>query len=117
MFPGIVIGFVVAGRDGLLIGGMIAAAFAPSPSDLMGRRALGNDSAIALVLTVIRGRHHMSSARQSNYVGQARTSLLFGAGACLTVTDSDVAVDIDVALLATLRMVDVRAQPAVSRAR
>lgn len=104
VFPGIVIGFVVAGRDGLLIGGMIAAALGAVALTLIGRRALGNDSAIALVLTVMFAVGIIVVSRQSNYVGQLE-ELLFGR--LLTVTESDVAVTVAVALLATLAMVAV----------
>jgi len=53
VFPGIVVGFAIAGRDGLLVGGMVAAALGAVALTLIGRRALSNDSAIALVLTVM----------------------------------------------------------------
>jgi len=104
VFPGIVIGFAIAGRDGLLIGGMIAAALGAVALTLIGRRALSNDSAIALVLTVMFAVGVIVVSRQSNYVGQLE-ELLFGR--LLTVTESDVVVTAVVSLVALVAMLAV----------
>jgi len=104
VFPGIVVGFAIAGRDGLLVGGMVAAALGAIVLTLIGRRALGNDSAIALVLTVMFAVGIIIVSRQSNYVGQLE-ELLFGR--LLTVTESDVTVTAAVSLLALLAMLAV----------
>jgi zinc/manganese transport system permease protein len=104
VFPGIVIGFAVGGRDGLVPGGLIAAAIAAVAFTLLTRRALASDSAIAVVLTVMFGIGVIIVSRQSDYVGQLQ-ELLFGR--LLTVTDSDVTLTIGVAAAATVAMVAV----------
>ena len=104
VFPGIVVGFAIAGRDGLLMGGMVAAALGAVALTLIGRRALGNDSAIALVLTVMFAIGVIIVSRQSNYVGQL-IELLFGR--LLTVTESDVVVTAIVSGIALAAMLAV----------
>lgn len=104
VFPGIVVGFAIAGRDGLLMGGMVAAALGAVALTLIGRRALGNDSAIALVLTVMFAIGVIIVSRQSNYVGQL-IELLFGR--LLTVTESDVVVTAIVSGIALAAMLSV----------
>ena len=104
VFPGIVVGFAIAGRDGLLVGGMVAAALGAVALTLIGRRALSNDSAIALVLTVMFAAGVIVLSRQSNYVGQLE-ELLFGR--LLTVTESDVVITAAVALVALIAMLSV----------
>jgi len=88
VFPGIVVGFAIGGRDGLVPGGLVAAAIGAVAFTLLARRALGSDSAIAIVLTVMFGIGIIIVSRQSGYVGQLQ-ELLFGR--LLTVTDADVA--------------------------
>lgn len=104
VFPGIVVGFTIAGRDGLLVGGMVAAALGAVVLTLIGRRALSNDSAIALVLTVMFAVGVIIVSRQSNYVGQLE-ELLFGR--LLTVTESDVVITAVVSLVALVAMLAV----------
>jgi zinc/manganese transport system permease protein len=104
VFPGIVVGFAIAGRDGLLVGGMIAAALGAVALTLLGRRALSNDSAIALVLTVMFASGVIVLSRQANYVGQLE-ELLFGR--LLTVTESDLVITAAVALVALIAMLAV----------
>jgi len=104
VFPGIVVGFAIAGREGLLVGGMVAAALGAVALTLIGRRALGNDAAIALVLTSMFAVGIIVVSRQSGYVGQLE-ELLFGR--LLTVTESDVAVTATVALVALVAMLSV----------
>lgn len=104
VFPGIVVGFTIAGRDGLLIGGMVAAGLGAIALTLIGRRALGNDSAIAIVLTVMFAVGVIIVSRQSNYVGQLE-ELLFGR--LLTVTESDVLTTAAVAAVALVALVMV----------
>jgi zinc/manganese transport system permease protein len=88
VFPGIVVGFAIGGRDGLVPGGLVAAAIGAVALTLLARRALGSDSAIAIVLTLMFGIGIIIVSRQSGYVGQLQ-ELLFGR--LLTVTDADVA--------------------------
>lgn len=104
VFPGIVVGFAIAGRDGLLVGGLIAAALGAVALTLVGRRALGNDSAIAIVLTVMFAVGVIIVSRQSNYVGQLE-ELLFGR--LLTVTESDLVATAGISAIALLAMIAV----------
>jgi len=104
IFPGIVVGFTIAGRDGLLIGGLIAAAIGAVALTLIGRRALSNDSAIAIVLTTMFAVGVIIVSQQSGYVGQLE-ELLFGR--LLTVTESDVATTAVVAGIALVALLVV----------
>lgn len=104
VFPGIVVGFAIAGRDGLLVGGLIAASMGAIVLTLIGRRALGNDSAVALVLTSMFAIGVIIVSRQSNYVGQLE-ELLFGR--LLTVTESDVAITAAISAGALVALVAV----------
>lgn len=97
VFPGIVIGFAIGGREGLVPGGLVAAALAAVAFTLLARRALASDSAIAVVLTVMFGIGVIVVSQQSDYVGQLQ-ELLFGR--LLTVTDDDVLLTVVVAALA-----------------
>lgn len=97
VFPGIVIGFAIGGREGLVPGGLIAAALAAVAFTLLARRALASDSAIAVVLTVMFGIGVIVVSQQSDYVGQLQ-ELLFGR--LLTVTDDDVLLTVVVAAIA-----------------
>ncbi|MGY6497036.1 MAG: metal ABC transporter permease [Microcella sp.] len=99
VFPGIVIGFAVGGREGLVPGGLVAAAIAAVAFTLLTRRALASDAAIAVVLTVMFGIGVIIVSRQSDYVGQLQ-ELLFGR--LLTVTDADVTLTVAVAAAATV---------------
>jgi manganese/iron transport system permease protein len=104
IFPGIVVGFAIAGRDGLLVGGLIAAALGAVVFTLIGRRALGNDAAIALVLTSLFAIGVIIVSRQTGYVGQLE-ELLFGR--LLTVTEGDVIITMIVAAVALIAMLTV----------
>lgn len=104
IFPGIVVGFTIAGRDGLLIGGLVTAAIGAVALTLIGRRALSNDSAIALVLTTMFAVGVIIVSQQSGYVGQLE-ELLFGR--LLTVTESDVTTTAIVASLALVAILIV----------
>jgi manganese/iron transport system permease protein len=104
IFPGIVVGFTIAGRDGLLIGGLVTAAIGAVALTLIGRRALSNDSAIALVLTTMFAVGVIIVSQQSGYVGQLE-ELLFGR--LLTVTESDVTTTTIVAGLALVAILIV----------
>jgi manganese/iron transport system permease protein len=104
IFPGIVVGFTIAGRDGLLVGGLIAAAIGAVALTLIGRRALSNDSAIAIVLTTMFAVGVIIVSQQSGYVGQLE-ELLFGR--LLTVTESDVITTAIVAGLALIALLVV----------
>ncbi|RZS56206.1 manganese/iron transport system permease protein [Microcella putealis] len=99
VFPGIVVGFAVAGRDGLVPGGLVAAAIAAVAFTLLSRRALASDSAIAVVLTLMFGIGVIVVSRQSDYVGQLQ-ELLFGR--LLTVTDADVTLTLVIGAAATV---------------
>ncbi|WP_368497930.1 metal ABC transporter permease [Herbiconiux sp. A18JL235] len=102
VFPGLVIGFVVSGRDGLYAGAVIAAVVAAVVLTLLTRRAITSDASTAIVLTGMFSIGIIVVSTQSDYVGQL-DQLLFGR--LLTVTDSDLvqtAVVCGIALLLVL---------------
>ena len=88
VFPGVVIGFTVAGSSGLFIGGAVSAVIAAIILTLVSRRAVPNDAAVAVVLTSMFSIGVIIVSKQTNYVGQL-SELLFGR--LLTVTATDVA--------------------------
>ncbi|RNE66918.1 metal ABC transporter permease [Cryobacterium tepidiphilum] len=87
VFPGIAIGFVWGGREGLFIGAMIAAVIAATVLTLLVRTRVPADAAIAIVLTATFSVGVIVVSRQSDYAGQLE-QLLFGR--LLTVTDAEV---------------------------
>lgn len=86
VFPGLVIGFVLARREGLYAGAVIAAVLAAVILTLVTRRAVTSDASIAIVLTGMFSIGIIVVSTQSDYVGQL-DQLLFGR--LLTVTDAD----------------------------
>ncbi|MCS5735411.1 metal ABC transporter permease [Herbiconiux daphne] len=86
VFPGLVIGFVVAGRSGLYVGAVVAAVAAAVVLTLLARRAATSDASTAIVLTAMFSIGIIVVSTQSDYVGQL-DQLLFGR--LLTVTDAD----------------------------
>ncbi|MET0725063.1 MAG: metal ABC transporter permease [Leifsonia sp.] len=86
VFPGIAIGFVAAGHDGLFVGAIITAVIAAVVLTLLTRRGVASDAAIAIVLTGFFSIGVLVVSRQSDYAGQL-DALLFGR--LLTVTDAD----------------------------
>jgi zinc/manganese transport system permease protein len=87
VFPGIAIGFVWGGRDGLLLGALVAAIAAAVVLTLLVRRAVSSDAAIAIVFTAMFSIGVIVVSREQNYVGQLE-ALLFGR--LLTVSASEV---------------------------
>ncbi|TFC09537.1 metal ABC transporter permease [Cryobacterium algoritolerans] len=77
VFPGIAIGFVWGGREGLFAGAMIAAVVTAVVLALMTRRAVAIDAVIAIVFTAMFSIGVIVVSRQTNYVGQLE-QLLFG---------------------------------------
>ncbi|TFC41865.1 metal ABC transporter permease [Cryobacterium sp. TMT1-21] len=77
VFPGIAIGFVWGGRDGLFAGAMVAALFAAVVLTLIVRRSVSSDAAIAIVFTAMFSVGVILVSRETNYVGQLE-QLLFG---------------------------------------
>ncbi|MEJ3405713.1 metal ABC transporter permease [Rathayibacter sp. YIM 133350] len=86
VFPGIAIGFVWGGRDGLFLGAVITAVLAAALLTLLTRRGVASDSAIAVVLTGFFSIGVLVVSRQTDFAGQL-DALLFGR--LLTVTDAD----------------------------
>ena len=86
VFPGIAIGFVWGGRDGLFLGAVITAIVAAAILTLITRSGVASDAAIAIVLTGFFSVGVLVVSRQSDYAGQL-DALLFGR--LLTVTDAD----------------------------
>jgi manganese/iron transport system permease protein len=87
VFPGIAVGFVWGGRDGMFVGAMLAALVAAVVLTLIVRRAVSSDAAIAIVFTAMFSIGVIVVSRQTNYVGQLE-ALLFGR--LLTVSVSEV---------------------------
>jgi zinc/manganese transport system permease protein len=87
VFPGIAIGFVWGGREGLFLGAMIAAIAAAVVLTLITRRAVSGDAAIAIVFTAMFSVGILVVSRDTDYAGQLE-GLLFGR--LLTVTDAEV---------------------------
>jgi zinc/manganese transport system permease protein len=87
VFPGIAIGFVWGGKDGLFVGAMIAAIVAAVVLTLLVRSRVPADAAIAIVLTATFSVGVIVVSRQTNYAGQL-DQLLFGR--LLTVTTAEV---------------------------
>lgn len=77
VFPGVAVGFVWGGRDGLFAGAMVAALLAAVILTLVSRRAAASDAAIAIVFTAMFSVGVMVVSRGSNFVG-ALDQLLFG---------------------------------------
>jgi manganese/iron transport system permease protein len=87
VFPGIAVGFVWGGRDGLFVGAMVAALIAAVVLTLIVRRAVSSDAAIAIVFTAMFSIGVIVVSRQTNYIGQLE-ALLFGR--LLTVSATEV---------------------------
>lgn len=77
VFPGIAIGFVWGGREGLFVGAMVAAVLTAVVLALIARRAVAIDAAIAIVFTAMFSIGVIVVSRETNYVGQLE-QLLFG---------------------------------------
>jgi len=87
VFPGIAIGFVWGGREGLFGGAMVAAVLAATVLTVLVRTRVPADAAIAIVLTATFSVGVIVVSRQRDYAGQLE-QLLFGR--LLTVTDAEV---------------------------
>jgi manganese/iron transport system permease protein len=77
VFPGIAIGFVWGGREGLFAGAIVAAVLTAVVLAVLMRRAVPVDAAIAIVFTAMFSIGVIVVSRQTNYVGQLE-QLLFG---------------------------------------
>lgn len=85
VFPGIAIGFVMGGRDGLFVGAVVTAVLAAVVLTFIARR-VASDAAIAIVLTGFFSIGVLVVSRGNDYAGSL-DALLFGR--LLTVTDAD----------------------------
>jgi len=112
VFPGIAIGFVWGGRDGLFVGAMIAAVLAAVVLTVITRRAVSGDAAIAIVFTAMFSVGILVVSRETDYAGQLE-GLLFGR--LLTVTDSEVTQTLIICAIALL-LVGVTLKQQVFRA-
>ncbi len=99
VFPGLVVGFVISGTDGLLPGALIAGVIAAVILTVVSRRGVGSDAAIAVVLAGSFSLGIVIVSRETNYVSQLE-QLLFGG--VLTVTESQLWQIIVVGALAVL---------------
>ncbi|PXA72180.1 metal ABC transporter permease [Cryobacterium arcticum] len=112
VFPGIAIGFVWGGREGLFVGAMVAALLAAVVLTVITRRAVSGDAAIAIVFTAMFSVGILVVSRQSNYAGQLE-QLLFGR--LLTVTATEVVQTLVICAIALL-LVGVTLKQQVYRA-
>ncbi len=97
VFPGLVVGFALAGSAGIIAGAFVAAVLAAVLlTYLMRRSVAGNDAAVAVVLTSLFSIGIVIVSKQENYVSQLE-QLLFGR--LLTVTDLQL---IQIAVVATI---------------
>ena len=87
VFPGIAVGFVWGGREGLFVGAMIAGLVAAVALTLIARSAVPTDAAIAVVFTAMFSVGIVVVSRETNYVGQLE-QLLFGR--LLTISPTEV---------------------------
>ncbi|MET0726269.1 MAG: metal ABC transporter permease, partial [Leifsonia sp.] len=85
VFPGIAIGFVMGGSEGLFLGAVVTAVLAAVVLTFITRRGVASDAAIAIILTGFFSVGVLVVSRQSDYAGQL-DALLFGR--LLTVTDA-----------------------------
>ena len=99
VFPGIAIGFIWGGRDGLFVGAMIAAVLAAVILTVITRRGVSGDAAIAIVFTAMFSIGILVVSRESDYAGQLE-QLLFGR--LLTVTDTEVTQTLVICAIALL---------------
>ncbi|HSP52577.1 MAG TPA: metal ABC transporter permease [Cryobacterium sp.] len=97
VFPGIAIGFVWGGREGLFAGAMVAALFAAVILTLIVRQSVSSDAAIAIVFTAMFSVGIILVSRETNYVGQLE-QLLFGR--LLTVSPTEVVQTVVICLVA-----------------
>ncbi|MEO6200938.1 MAG: metal ABC transporter permease [Cryobacterium sp.] len=87
VFPGIAVGFVWGGREGLFLGAMVAALVAAAALTLIARSAVPTDAAIAVVFTAMFSIGIIVVSRETNYAGQLE-QLLFGR--LLTISAAEV---------------------------
>ena len=99
VFPGIAIGFVWGGREGLFAGAMVAALFAAVILTLIVRQSVSSDAAIAIVFTAMFSVGIILVSRETNYAGQLE-QLLFGR--LLTVSPTEVVQTVVICLVALL---------------
>lgn len=97
VFPGVAIGFVWGGRDGLFVGALVAALLAAVVLTVIVKRAVTSDAAIAIVFTAMFSVGIIVVSRETNYVGQL-DALLFGR--LLTVSAVEVNQTVIVCLIA-----------------
>jgi zinc/manganese transport system permease protein len=103
VFPGLVIGYVVAGTDGIFLGAIIAGVIAAVLLTIVDRKSIGSDAAIAVVLTSMFSIGVVIVSRQEGYVSQLE-QLLFGR--LLTVTDSQL---LQIVVLSAIALIAVLA--------
>lgn len=98
-FPGLVLGFLVAGSPGLLPGALIVALAAALLLSLLQRRGVGDQSLIAIVLTAFFSVGVLLVSTRQGYSAQL-SEMLFGR--LLTIDDQQVAVTVAIVAVALL---------------
>lgn len=101
VFPGLVIGFMVAGTAGILPGGLVASLVAALVLVVVARRT-GGETAIAIVLTACFSLGVVLVSLRSEWAGQLES---FFFGSLLTVTDAQLVVSSVLVGIAALAIV------------
>lgn len=89
VFPGLVLGFLVAGEPGLLPGALVVALLSAVLLTLMQRRGIGDQNLIAILLTAFFSIGVILVSTQRGYSGQL-SEMLFGR--LLSITDSQIVI-------------------------
>ncbi|QCR20469.1 metal ABC transporter permease [Agrococcus sp. SGAir0287] len=101
VFPGLVIGFVVAGAGGILPGALVAAIVAALVLVAVARRT-GTETGVAIVLTACFSLGVVLVSLRSEWAGQMES---FFFGSLLTVTDAQLAISVGLVALAVAGIV------------
>lgn len=108
VFPGLTAGFIISGRDGALLGALIAAAAATLLLTWLSNRTIGSDATTAIVFTAMFSLGVLIISTSKGQAGGLE-QLLFGH--LFTITDVEAITTIFVALLAlALVMITFRRQ-------
>jgi manganese/iron transport system permease protein len=113
VFPGVVIGFLAGGLDGILLGALVAGLVTATVRTLLTRTgAVHDDAATAVVLTASFSLGVALVSRRSSYTSDLTTFLF---GRILTVTPRQIA-ETAVLVVVILAMLAVAARPLLFRA-
>ncbi|GAA2176211.1 anchored repeat-type ABC transporter permease subunit [Agrococcus versicolor] len=101
VFPGLVVGFIVAGAAGVLPGALVAAVVAALILVVVARRT-GTETGVAIVLTACFSLGVVLVSLRSEWAGQMES---FFFGSLLTVTDAQLGISVAIVALAVAAVV------------